>query len=62
MAYPGAGIPIDVKLYVMLRLSASSAARVPPSLPLNRTTYLISSVSSHPRGCNLLSLIATTRT
>lgn len=46
------GIPIDVKLYLMLDLSGAAPSS---------STFLISSVSAHPLDCNLLSLIAIKR-
>lgn len=43
MAYAGVGIPIDVKLYLMLRLSARY-----PALPTAYTIFLTSPASTHP--------------
>jgi len=56
MANAGVGIPIDVKLQLMRSFPARAFRSV------ERTTSLISTVSTHPRGCNLLALIATRRT
>lgn len=54
MAYPGVRIPIDVKLYLMLLLSARySPLWIKPSL------FSLTLIFTH---CNLLSLIAIKRT